>query len=143
MSFSRRSKEQIRRAFGPGRVRLELARGRKERDVITSVFEHLLLFYFACAFLFDACLYASFFVTNYLEKLSKIHQQMMPRSVPKAISERGQQKGGHIKRKTSPFLLIMLIFGNFWAPPQKPRGRQKRPKKFNTPTFGHPGAAKR
>ena len=81
-----------------------------------------------------------------LEKLSKIHQkseEMVPRSVPKAISELGQQKGGHIKRKISSFLLIMLIFGHFWGPLKNRGGRQKRPKKFNTATFGHPGAAKR
>ena len=127
------------------RVRPGLARGRKERDVITFVFEHLFLFYFACAFLFDASLYASFFVTKNLEKLSKIHQKsekMVPRSVPKAISERGQQKGGHIKRKMSPFLLIMLIFGNFWGP-LKNRGEAK-----NGPTnsirrlLGTPGRPK-
>ena len=53
------------------------------------------------------------------EHSSQIHlksTKMMPRSVPKAISELAQQKGGHIKRKISSFLLIMLIFGHFWGP---------------------------
>ena len=66
-----------------------------------------------------------------LEKLSKIHQkseEMVPRSVPKAISELGQQKGGHIKRKISSFLLIMLIFGHFWGPLKNQGGAKNEPK---------------
>ena len=81
-----------------------------------------------------------------LEKLSKIHQkseEMVPRSVPKAISELGQQKGGHIKRKISSFLLIMLIFGHFWGPLKNRGGAKNDPTKFNTATFWRPEGAQR
>ena len=80
-----------------------------------------------------------------LEKLSKIHQkseEMVPRSVPKAISELGQQKGGHIKRKISSFLLIMLIFGHFWGPLKNRGGAKNDPKNSIRRLLGTPGRPK-
>ena len=85
-----------------------------------------------------------FFMKN-LEKLSKIHQksdEMVPRSVPKAISELGQQKGGHIKRKISSFSLIMLIFGHFWGPLKNRGGAKNDPKNSIRRLLGTPGRPK-
>ena len=85
------------------------------------------------------------FVMKNLEKLSKIHQkseEMVPRSVPKAISELGQQKGGHIKRKISSFLLIMLIFGHFWGPLKNRGGAKNDPKNSIRRLLGTPGRPK-
>ena len=80
-----------------------------------------------------------------LEKLSKIHQkseEIVPRNVPKAISELGQQKGGHIKRKISSFLLIMLIFGHFWGPLKNRGGAKNDPKNSIRRLLGTPGRRK-
>ncbi len=85
------------------------------------------------------------FVMKNLEKWSKIHQkseEMVPRNVPKAISEPGQQKGGHIKRKISSFLLIMLIFGHFWGPLKNRGGAKNDPKNSIRLLFGAPGRSK-
>ena len=76
---------------------------------------------------------------------SKI-KKMTPRSGPKATLEASRFLDPQKLSAANAFLSLFINYVDFWSllgTPQKPRGRQKRAKKFNTATFWHPGAAKR
>ena len=77
-----------------------------------------------------------------VQNSSKIWRNGAQKRSESDLGTRSAKRWSH-KTENIIFFINYVDFWSLLGTPQKPRGRQKRPKKFNTATFGHPGAAKR